>query len=53
MHDKKDNSIFYSINIKIKMKKKTFEQPQIKVVEIENTDIIASSDPIVTNDDMY
>ena len=32
---------------------KPYEKPQIRVVEIGKTDIIASSDPIVTNDDMY
>ena len=31
---------------------KPYEKPQIRVVEIGNADIIASSDPIVTNDDM-
>lgn len=33
--------------------RKPYEKPQIRVVEIGNADIIASSDPIVTNDDMY
>lgn len=33
--------------------RKPYDKPQFRVVEIGNADIIATSDPIVTNDDMY
>lgn len=32
--------------------KQVFETPQLEIIEIDVTDIIATSDPIVKNDDM-
>lgn len=32
--------------------KQVFETPQLEIIEIDETDIIATSDPIVKTDDM-